>query len=112
MTCKDCVNRRHCNSLLKSYWYGEDGDSWANWCDEFMSRHKPISVEKDGYTAYQSGSDYHISITEKLTGQMVFHASCTKRVSKRALRRMIDQYSAEVFKRAFLELYHNGDLEL
>lgn len=112
MTCKDCEHRRKCTDTHKNYRVGADGDSWANWCDEFMSRHKPISVEKDGYTAYQSGSNYHISITEKLTGQMVLHAACNKRVSKRTLKKMIDQYSAEVFKRAFLELYHNGDLEL
>lgn len=112
MTCKDCKNRRICTDDHKSYHLSNDGDSWANWCDEFISRHKPISVEKDGYTAYQNGTNYHITITENLSDQMVLHAACNKRVSKRALRRMIDQYSAEVFKRAFLELYHNGDLEL
>jgi hypothetical protein len=42
--------------------------------------------------------------------QMVLHSACNKRVSKRALRKMIDKYTAEEFKRAFLELYHEGEL--
>ncbi len=93
MTCKDCKRRFHCTETNKSYKYSKDGDSWANWCDDFLSRHKSIWVEKDGYTAYQSGTNYHISITDNMRDQMVLHAICTKRKSKRALRKMIDFYT-------------------
>lgn len=107
MTCKDCKRRFECSYSEKSYRKSKDGDAWANWCEAFQTKHKSKWVEKDGFTAYQSGYNWHISITDNMRDQMVLHASCTKRVSKRALKKMIDQYSSEEFERAFREIFHD-----
>lgn len=93
MTCKDCKNRRHCNSVLKSYVYGEDRDSWANWCDDFVTRHKSKKIHKDGFIVTQSGYNWHIMIADEKNKKVLLHASCTKRKSKRALKKMIDFYT-------------------
>lgn len=100
MTCKDCKRRFKCSYLEKSYKPSEDGDSWANWCDAFETKHKTRKVFKDGFVVIQSGYNWHIQIYDTsffrtsslLIPKMVFHASCTKRKSKRQLRKMVDLY--------------------
>lgn len=91
MTCKDCKRRFECSYSGKSYKKSSDGDSWANWCNAFLTKHKSRSVEYDGYTAIQDGYNWHVLIYSYY-GEFVLHASCTKRLSKRKLKKLIMKY--------------------
>lgn len=88
MTCNDCKRRFECSYSEKSYKKNADGDSWANWCEAFQTKHKTRGVRKDGFIVIQSGYNWHIAIFDD-ENRMVLHA-CTKRKSKRQLRKMID----------------------
>jgi len=79
MTCKDCKNNEKCTNPNKSYKYN-DGDSWANWCDDFSSIHESKSVKVNGLTIAQSGYNYHILVFDD--DGMVAHMSCTREYSE------------------------------
>lgn len=95
MTCEDCKISDICTDKHKSYKYSEDGDSWANWCDEFQSIFRDKSVVVDGYTITQSGANHHVMIVDK-DGNFVMHAACTKDLTEDELRRKLDLYFALV----------------
>lgn len=87
MTCKDCKSRHTCTNPNKSYEYEEDGDSLANWCDEFSSIHKSKTVVKDGLRITQSGYNFHIMVVDNKTDKPILHSSCTEKLSKKELER-------------------------
>ena len=89
MTCKDCRDRRKCECGFKSYRYNDDGDSWANWCDGFNSKHRTRRIKYKGYIVEQSGYNWHVMVIDPATDKMVLHAACEKRQSKRQLRETV-----------------------
>lgn len=105
MKCKDCRKRRKCISCLKSYRYSNDGDSWANWCDDFDSVHKTRTLYKDGYLVMQSGVDWHIVIIDDYTNEMVLHEQCTKKMSNKKLLKMIDHYRKGIYNQKRMEFH-------
>ena len=111
MTCKDCKNRRNCTDGHKSYRLNKDGDSWANWCDDFVTRHKAKKIHKDGFIVTQSGYNWHIMIIDEKTNKMLLHAACTKRKSKRALKKMIDFYTKTLPKLKEMAVNEDGSDE-
>lgn len=92
MTCKDCKLWKTCNSASKSDEYGEDGDSWANWCDDFRTIHRSRSVRNGEYIIYQSGYNWHIMMIHEPTGKMMMHCSCTAKKTKKELFDMVKLY--------------------
>lgn len=89
MTCKDCKKKRKCVSGNKSFLYDPDGDSWANWCDDFESKHKSRTVHYKGFTAVQSGYNILYSDADQ---NAWYHMNCTKRLSRRELKKDIELY--------------------
>lgn len=67
----------------------DDGSSWAEWCDDFLSRRKTHTVTHKGYTAIQSGVNYHVFVCNP-EKEFSAHFSFTKHKSKRQLKRLID----------------------
>ena len=51
---------------------------------------KTMLIEYKGYVVRQSNYNHHVMIAKDK--QMVYHASCTKRMSKKELREMVDWY--------------------
>lgn len=84
MTCKDCKSYDTCTIEYKSAELSADGDSWANWCDDFDSIHASKVVEKDGYTIFQSGYNYHVSVFDN-EDKLIFHAQVTKELTETEL---------------------------
>ena len=92
MTCKDCKKWKQCKSSAKSDKYEEDGDSWANWCDDFDTIHKGKSISKGRYTITQSGYTWHLMIVDEQTGHMMLHAQCRKEMSEEELEAYLDRF--------------------
>jgi hypothetical protein len=91
MTCKDCKISDKCQDRHKSFEYEKDGDSWANWCDDFQSVHKGKRVVVDGYTVMQSGENHHVMIVDA-EGNMIMHSACTRELTEDELRGQLDLY--------------------
>jgi len=90
MTCKDCKLFKTCTDNHKTTKY-KDGDSWANWCDDFRSRHKDKTVIYQGYTFVQNASSGNIWVYDS-NGQFRMHAICTKFLTKRDLEKYARDY--------------------
>lgn len=90
MTCNDCKQRFECSYSERSH--GK--------CAAFETKHKPNWISKGGFTAYQSGKSWNIWIIANGEETIVGHFHSTKRVSKRTLKKKIDQYLAAVFEKA------------
>lgn len=87
MTCKDCKSRHTCTEPNKSYEYEEDGDSWANWCDDFDTIHKEKTVVKDGLRITQSGYSFNICVRDEKTGNLISHFLCRDEMTKNELKK-------------------------
>lgn len=68
MTCKDCKKRNNCKDPDKSFKYDEDGDSWANWCDDFDTIHADKTIHNGGLVVTQLGYNFHIWVADEKTG--------------------------------------------
>ena len=90
MTCKDCKNRRTCTEPNKSYKYDKDGNSWANWCDDFDTIHKDKTMVKDGFQITQSGYNFYVWVRDEKTGELMSHFVCQKQLSERELGEYAD----------------------
>lgn len=102
MTCKDCKQWKTCNSSAKSDRYSDDGDSWANWCEEFVSRFKDKTVRWGEYRITQSGYNLHTMIIKG--NQFVMHAQTTKPLTRLELYRQLKRYlnfSKELFGKIY-----------
>lgn len=80
MECKECRRHKKCIIPFK------DKEGWAEWCEDFLSRYKDQQVEVGDLVIYQSGLNHHIMIIKKATDKMIFHTSCTKRLTKKELK--------------------------
>ena len=49
-----------------------------------------MRIEHKGYVAHQSDYNNHVMITEN--GRMVFHASCTSKMSEQELENLVDDF--------------------
>lgn len=90
MTCKDCKSRHACTEPNKSYEYDKDGDSWANWCDDFDTIHEDKTVVKDGLQITQSGYSFNVWVRDKKTGKLISHFMCRDEMTKKELEEYAD----------------------
>lgn len=91
MTCKDCKKYSKCTCASKSIEDKGYMNNWADWCDEFVSIHKDRLVEKDGYTIYQLGYNWHTIIYDA-DGKLVFHAPTPKAMNKEELEEYLRRF--------------------
>lgn len=92
MTCKDCKNEKTCIDKNKSYKADADGDTWANWCDDFKSIHPDKEVEYHGIIALQTVYNWHIHYFDAKTLKWIGHASCTREMSEEELKKSIESF--------------------
>lgn len=71
-----------------------------------MQERQPIKYK--GYVISQSDYNHHVMISKD--GHMVYHASCTKRMSKKGLRKMVEWY-IDFIKNKFDTIYENASEE-
>ena len=94
MTCRSCKRFKECTDPHRSCKYDEDGDSWANWCDEFFPVRETICIELEGYEVTQNGRNHHVMIRDIESGRIVAHYSCNKPKTIASLRKMVIEYKA------------------
>ncbi len=94
MTCRSCKRFKECDDPHRSCKYDKDGDSWANWCDEFLPIRETVCIEVDGYEVRQSGLNYHVTIRDIESGQTVAHYACKAYKSLASLKKMVIEYEA------------------
>ncbi len=72
-------------------------------------KYKPTEVKVGDYTVVQS-TNKHIMIFDK-DGEMVLHASCTKKKTPEELRKMVDGYLALIKNPRIDELFEEEEAE-
>lgn len=112
MTCRDCTKKDVCKSMHKSFKYDKDGDSWANWCDDFKSIHKNKTVYKDGLEITQCGYNFHIWVTDEKTGELLLHAQCDKSISEEQLKQYADLVNNSKLDEIFNEIFNDKKSEI
>ena len=90
MTCKDCKSRHTCTEPHKSYEYEKDGDSWANWCDDFDTIHEDKTVVKDGLRIVKSGYNFNIMVFDDETDKLLFDCICQDEMTIKELYKQAD----------------------
>lgn len=68
---------------------------------------KTMLIEYKGYVVSQSSYNHHVMIAKG--EHVVYHASCTKRMSKNELRKMVDWYIDFITNR--FDAIYNDDSE-
>ena len=104
MTCKDCRRFKSCLNVHKSAFPDPDGDSWANWCDDFDSVYDDQIIEDGDFTIVQSGYNHHVTIWQKMpdgSERFILHSQCQKRLTVEELRGQLKTY--ETFARKVAE---------
>lgn len=90
MTCKDCKKRNNCKDPDKSFKYDEDGDSWANLCDDFDTIHADKTIHNGGLVVTQCGYNFHIWVADEKTGKALAHFGCEEEQNEKELAKFAD----------------------
>ena len=90
MTCKDCKKCNNCKDPDKSFKYDEDGDSWANWCDDFDTIHADKTIHNGGLVVTQCGYNFHIWVADEKTGKALAHFGCEEEKNEKELAKFAD----------------------
>lgn len=67
-----------------------------------------MEIEYKGYRIMQSSYNHHVMICKD--DQMVYHASCTKNMSRKELREVVDWY-IDFINNKFDAIYHDESEE-